>query len=333
MARKISITLLVVATMLIAMLILVQSRNRATVVFPPPPSPNGYDDFVKAAGLVTANTSDVAVMEAGALRELIASNSVALNLIRTGLSHSCRAPTEAMVDPAATNVLERLAGFKRLAQLLNAEGCLAVMEGRTNEALIASLDGLRFGEESSRGGFVIDRLVGVACQAIAASSLGKLMPALSCEHSRPAIERLMDLDSNAVSWSEVMFCEKEYIRRQPQGLNPIRRAMDWWSTRSSLKRAKFKHDFMSAHIRLMAVELAVRCYSSENGKPPAQLFDLVPKYIPRVPLDPFTEKDFIYRPQGMNWLVYSVGEDGRDDGGLPTSRKQGSKGDILCNSP
>jgi hypothetical protein len=31
--------------------------------------------------------------------------------------------------------------------------------------------------------------------------------------------------------------------------------------------------------------------------------------------DPFSGRQMIYRPQGTNWLLYSVGEDGVDHGG------------------
>ncbi len=64
--------------------------------------------------------------------------------------------------------------------------------------------------------------------------------------------------------------------------------------------------------------LAVRRWQLEHGgKPPAALADLVPGCIPAIPEDPFSSKHepLRYRTDGTGWAVYSVGDDGKDDGG------------------
>jgi hypothetical protein len=78
--------------------------------------------------------------------------------------------------------------------------------------------------------------------------------------------------------------------------------------------------------------LALRCYQSEQGHPPARLADLVTNYLSAVPQDPFSGKPMIYRPQGTNWLLYSAGPDGVDDGGRPAARAWPLRGDILFDS-
>jgi hypothetical protein len=35
-----------------------------------------------------------------------------------------------------------------------------------------------------------------------------------------------------------------------------------------------------------------------------------------LPDDPFTGKPFLYRPQGIGYLLYSVGPNGKSDGGM-----------------
>jgi hypothetical protein len=59
-----------------------------------------------------------------------------------------------------------LARVKKLALAFRTEGELAEQEGKTNEAARVYLDGIRFGQEVCRGGLLIDRLVGIACEAI-----------------------------------------------------------------------------------------------------------------------------------------------------------------------
>jgi hypothetical protein len=87
---------------------------------------------------------------------------------------------------------------------------------------------------------------------------------------------------------------------------------------------------------LLTAELALRCYQSDQGHPPSGLNELVPKYLERMPSDPFSGKPMVFRTTGTNWLLYSVGEDGMDDGGQRAGRPVSgvvSKGDLFYDSP
>ena len=102
----------------------------------------------------------------------------------------------------------------------------------------------------------------------------------------------------------------------------------------------------------MQLELALRWYQAENGRPAEKLDDLVPKYLPEIPDDPYQKgQPFHYRlskgekivwptdvqggppqpaavpggpppappsvdvPPGQG-VLWSVGSDGTDDGGV-----------------
>lgn len=56
------------------------------------------------------------------------------------------------------------------------------------------------------------------------------------------------------------------------------------------------------------------------------LNQLTPEILPALPLDPFTGKDYIYRKKEKGFIVYSVGEDLKDDGGV---EEKGLKPDIV----
>ena len=116
-------------------------------------------------------------------------------------------------------------------------------------------------------------------------------------------------------------------------VNPIMWVMGWWQSRQAVQRAELKHKTVVAHERLLLVELGLRSYTSQQGHPPVRLDDLVTNYLSKVPQDPFSGQPLIYRAQGTNWLLYSVGSDGVDDGGKPVSRGLGSKGDLFFDSP
>lgn len=79
-----------------------------------------------------------------------------------------------------------------------------------------------------------------------------------------------------------------------------------------------------ANARLTEIFLALRCYQLDNGVLPASLGELVPKYFAQVPVDPFTERPFVYEPDATPRRLYSVGPDQRPD--APDARE---KDDIV----
>jgi hypothetical protein len=71
--------------------------------------------------------------------------------------------------------------------------------------------------------------------------------------------------------------------------------------------------------RLTVTAIALKRYHLQHGAYPATLNELVPAFLPAVPGDFMDGKPLRYRlrPDG-DFLLYSVGEDGIDDGGDPT---------------
>jgi hypothetical protein len=70
--------------------------------------------------------------------------------------------------------------------------------------------------------------------------------------------------------------------------------------------------------RLTVAALALERYRLRRGQLPPELATLVPKFLPAVPVDPMDGRPLRYRllPEG-GFLLYSVGEDGVDNGGDP----------------
>ncbi len=80
-----------------------------------------------------------------------------------------------------------------------------------------------------------------------------------------------------------------------------------------------------------ALQVALRLYQAEKGRPAEQLGELTPKYLPQIPPDPVDGRPFRYRlsrGERLDWsgpgdrwvpagqgILWCVGEDGRDDGG------------------
>lgn len=70
-----------------------------------------------------------------------------------------------------------------------------------------------------------------------------------------------------------------------------------------------------ARLRCAATALACERYRLAHGTWPSALADLVPDFIPRLPIDPFGGKPLRFRRAKDEVAIYSVGEDRRDDGG------------------
>ena len=70
-----------------------------------------------------------------------------------------------------------------------------------------------------------------------------------------------------------------------------------------------------AQLRSAQTALAVQRYRLAEGRLPDTLADLVPDYLETVPLDPFDGNDLRYKKLNIGFVVYSIGEDGKDDGG------------------
>jgi hypothetical protein len=75
------------------------------------------------------------------------------------------------------------------------------------------------------------------------------------------------------------------------------------------------------------VAIALTRYRLDHGKFPAKLADLVPEYLDAIPIDPFDGNPLRSTFKENEWTIYSIGPDGKDDGGVPMQNDD-SPGDI-----
>lgn len=326
----VSVLALIVALLVAgAALVMTIGRNAASSGLP---NPNGYGDLLKAAHAATGKIDDALDLDHGGLGALVATNAEALRLLRVGLSRRCAVATDVQVANF-TSISRDLIGLKSLAMLLLAEGRLAEMENRPADAARSYVDAIDLGSQMSRGGLMINRLVGIACEGIGSIALVKLLPKLSCDQMRPIAMEIEKIDDNTVGWSEVLQNETHFVRAQTGNYpNPIKLLAALWQTRDARRAAEERHDLAAAHVRLLIAELALRSYRCDQGQGPQNLMQLVPKYVQHLPTDPFSNNPLIYRPTGTNWLLYSLGPDRVDDGGKPMD-KTISSDDLVIFSP
>ncbi len=94
------------------------------------------------------------------------------------------------------------------------------------------------------------------------------------------------------------------------------------------------HVRMVATIEVLRTYVAVLRYHKAIGHYPKTLADLVPHYLPSVPVDPFggaSRPPLRYWLKGTSFLLYSVGSDMKDNGGTPTRPgRLSTAGDLVA---
>ena len=264
------------------------------------PNPNGYDDFVKAGEMISANYAardeNWDKMNLTELRKLAAKNSDALQMARTNLQEDCAVPLQYSQDYMSRHLAE-LAGNKRLAQAFVAEGLLAGMENRPGDAAQSYLDAVRLGHKSARGGVMIDQLVGTAIEAMGTAGLEKLVDQLDAKTCRETAATLETLDAQGQTWNEVMQQERAWSRRTyPDIRYRMAELVMSSSLKKALQKAGQKFNGQEKKTRQLMVDLAARAYELENGHRTASVADLAPDYLKAIPKDPFTGTNMVLTP-------------------------------------
>jgi hypothetical protein len=84
-----------------------------------------------------------------------------------------------------------------------------------------------------------------------------------------------------------------------------------------------------ASVRITRAGLALLRYKQAHGTWPSTLDDLDRKDL----IDPFTQQSLVYRPEGEGFVVYSVDEDRKDNGGIPEPVERRGGRDIVWRFP
>ena len=72
--------------------------------------------------------------------------------------------------------------------------------------------------------------------------------------------------------------------------------------------------------QLLVTSIALKRYQLKNGNYPSELAGLQPDFLAALPLDPVDVRPLRYKLiADGTFLLYSIGEDGEDNGGDPTS--------------
>src|SRR5207253_10776096 len=112
-----------------------------------------------------------------------------------------------------------------------------------------------------------------------------------------------------------------YLPKRPEPPDPALASLI-----SSADSIWFIDTKMQAENALLAILFALRAYKMEHGAYPKTLTQIAGdgKYLKKVPRDPFEFGTYasmpVYKRVGDKYLLYSVGPDGKDNGGKPIEK-------------
>ncbi len=285
-------TLIVLANLVIVLVVVLGA-------FEPPqskplPNPNGYDVLVRAGKLVNDNTGDYSTMKAEALAALVATNGEALKLARVGLGRDCRVPDDYSTNFIDNHIAE-MATFKKLALNFCAEGRLALLQNRTNDAAQDYLDAEILGLKCCDGGLLITKLVGIACEYLGRGGLQSMLNIVDAPTCRAVAQKLESLDAGENSIADILQREKAFANKT--GTFGQKIAAFFMFRQRQKMEANFTAKFQKNQIgrRQLMIDFAARAYELEIGKPPTAAAALVPDYLKAVPKDPATGTELSLR--------------------------------------
>lgn len=221
------------------------------------------------------------------LRQALKTNQTLIAQGHEALKLECRVPLQ---WPPDSNSVDEATAPINLSEAFAAEGMLAEMENRTQDALKCYLDMVRLGSQSCHGGLVSDGLRGVAIEARGAESLQKLSVILDSKSCAEAAQVLETADSETGSVSDYEKQEKILYHQKFPGTKDT---LNWYylqlrsiklDPKSQSGAAKTFAEQQSK-IRETMVGIALRAYEADKGVRPKEIEDLVPAYLKSVPVD------------------------------------------------
>lgn len=269
-----------------------------TPVSEPLPSPNGYDDFVRAGRLLVAFSPDYRKLPTDQLQAAVKSNEEPLRILRVGLGRDCRKPLEYTLSHFMATAKD-LPTMKQLAQLVSAEGVLAEREERFRNAAVSHTDNMKLGAAMARGGLVIDHLVGIACEAIGIAGMERVFAKLAAQEARDMLGRILEVDRSANNPDDFIARDIMFAKRTSTIKD---RLQAMWTHKTlapenvGLASYRTKAQLNERRRRELAIRLASHIYQKETGTPPRQMSDLVPNILPTIPVDPETGTNLVLNP-------------------------------------
>jgi hypothetical protein len=302
------------------------------------PEPNGYEMILQAVDDVhPEDVPDAAVTALPEIRVYLQRKREPLRTIRSSLRHSSYVPYEysqyARIEPDRTN------HYQSIRKLFELEAYVAQQENRVADAADIAFDLIHLGRPLSRGGMLGERSADYAFELAGLSILESIRKDLTASECVEVLRDLERCDANREPLHEVQRRELIWLdsvygwRCRLVALIDPEECLHshYFSPRIMMRR--FRIGDATRH--LMIADLAIQAYDLQEQRYPDNLQQLVPAYLRRVPIDPFSDRPLRYQPTGDGYLLYSLGPNEQDDGGRRVTRIEmvTGDGDLMLDMP
>lgn len=297
----------------------------------PAPQPNGLDDIVAAGKDFGTSPMLSTVVEPQSTEQLaaeVAKYAGAYQRLRLGLSREIQLrpwPQDGDLMTAFTMSLGDLQQVRSAARGLMREAELAQQQSRYANAARIALDNIRLGHAVTRDGLLTEYLLGLAVDDIGKSSLYQALPQLDAGECRETTVALVEVERRRESLEDVLHRERIWSEHVDRWFGHFFLLLsDITSTDDRHEPVRRADRRTRAVTRLLITELGLRAFQLERGELPDRLEQLTPKYLAEVPVDPFDPggRPLRYARTDEGHVVYSVGADGKDDGGRPPGQNE-----------
>jgi hypothetical protein len=232
-------------------------------------------------------------------------------------------------EPLLINNLVALAEMKMLLACFDQVASGTEIDPVTLSAWMKELDPVSWRRKFVRW-IPTERVVGLDWGLRAVSGRpGDLSSALAVLGNERGIDRLFYWLIRPVLRSQIIWVHKRYgelerhvnelYNKQVELLETERR-IPWYYKATEVLLPYFRSTFLkeaSLEAMMLATRAGLACKicKSRTGNYPASLEALVPDLLPEVPIDPFTGRPLVFKRQGEELLIYSLGSNQKDDGG------------------
>jgi hypothetical protein len=286
---------------------------------PPLPQPNGYDDLLRAAEMLAPRTGFYSEMEPAELAAVVEINRPALKIARESLEKEIAVPLDWSADETwlGTVHLPQMGKPREVARALAAEALLAHRNGDSQSAIEFGFDNIRLGQAAAKGGLNLDWLVGHAVYGLGLQILRDEVGQLSRADCEALLKQVLALKPTFEPPSELIDRERAFYHATHGAIDSfMMRTVQSTQLKQSLTQLEITDTIYSVRKEILQTHLAIRLYRLDEDRLPESLDELVPKYLPSVPQDPFATGPLIYRLSDEGYVLYSVGANRQDDGGI-----------------
>jgi len=277
---------------------------------PPVPDSNGYDDFAAAAKL-RANGPRVDVpmpkdkdFSLLVARQYVADSRGVIERVEAGLAKQAVVPIDFTTN-WFDNHVNTYPELKKLEWLITLDGYVSEQDGKLHEAAKSYVDGLKFGSAVARGGLLIDCLISIADERIAISYLEGVVSKLDAGDCRFVMRELESWKTNREPFEWAAEREKKWVnvfgrmqygsvRLMLEEISGMIAAKSIHPEAAVIAKTKGKYEAVVDQVETLKVRVAARMFELEHKSPPKGWGDLVPAYLPEIPIDIKTKRVMLF---------------------------------------